>query len=166
MGKINGLLTKAQVDLAVLMLEGLSVSAAAKKIGASKSAAYRWTKLPAFVKRLEDGRRTMFAEAIGNLKAASGKAVEKLVNVMGSDDEGEARRAATTILEFGFRAKEIEEFEARIAALEARGPGGWPGGGPVYQISERFLPDMERQSTDGLGTAAGSVGKPDAQASK
>lgn len=170
MGKSNDILTKAQINLAVLMLDGQSVTAAARRLGVSKSAAYRWTKLSAFKERLEEGQRAMFSEAIGQLKAASGKAVEKLVKVMGSVDEGEARRAATTILELGFRAKELDEFEARMSTHEARIlvlETQGPGGEMVYELSERFLPVvMERQSIKDIRAAADRVKKPDARASK
>ena len=151
-------LTKLQLDAVALILEGNSLAEAARKLRVGTSTLYRWAHTDAFKEQLDAGRRVIFDEAIGRIKAASGKAVDKLVSVMRGPDLAEARKAATTILELGFRSKEMLEFEARIAALE-RMP---PGSGMIYEISEQFFPVMDSASRGLPEDEAGSVEKPGA----
>ncbi|MEN6560087.1 MAG: hypothetical protein ABFD52_04855 [Acidobacteriota bacterium] len=141
-------LTKMQLDAVVLLVQGLTAVDAAKKLAVGKSSVYRWAQLPAFKARLEAGRREIFAEATGQLRAASGKAVERLIAIMKSDDLADARLAATTILEFGFRTLEQDEFEARIRALEMN----LAGRGLIYEVTEAFLPETEHESNAGPET--------------
>lgn len=137
MGKISTL-SKKQIEVIRLILNENSITAAARKAGIGKSTVYRWLKRRVFKERLETSRAAVFAEAIAALKAAAGAAVDKLVLIMGSKDEGESRRAATTVLELSFKAVEIDEYETRISTLEDRiaggatdrGSGGPPKGRP------------------------------------
>jgi transposase len=162
MAKSEQNLTKMQLEAAALMVLGSSAVAVAKKLKVGTSSIYRWARLPAFKAQLEAGRKEVFSQAVGALKAASGTAVDRLVAIMKAEDLAEARRAATTILELGFRAKELDEFEARILALEAH----LAGQGLLYEVSEAFLPATDQLSAARPGARSQGVKKSDARASE
>jgi hypothetical protein len=69
-----------------------------------------------------EARRDAFGQSIVRLQQASGAAVDTLLKIM-EDQEAPAScrlRAAESVLEHAAKGIEIEDIEARIAALEAK----------------------------------------------
>ena len=86
--------------------------------------AWRWLKDATFQAAYREARRAVVQQAITQVQHATGEAVETLRAVM-QDSEAPASAkvsAAKTILETAVKAVELEDLEARIAALEAQGP--------------------------------------------
>ena len=114
------------------LIAGATRANAAAKAGISTRTLDRWTAEPAFRLELEAARRAAFNEGLGVLRGAVAKAVETLAALLNSKREAERRHAASELLSFAFRAHEVGELEARIAALEKAAdelthrPGGRP----------------------------------------
>jgi hypothetical protein len=83
-----------------------------------KTTLYGWLKEPSFVVALENARQEQSREALGLLRTSLLLAVRKLNDLLQSQSEAVAYRAAVTLLDHGLKAVEIVELEARIAALE------------------------------------------------
>jgi hypothetical protein len=100
-------------------------AARATKIGTQTL--YRWMKEPEFQKEYLDARRAAVAQSNARLQQASSAAVSMLLKTMvdASTSAAVRVRAANSILDHSRSAIEIEDIEARVAALEqaAKPPG-------------------------------------------
>ena len=81
----------------------------------------RWMKVPEFQIAYRETRRLAFSQSIAQLQQASSAAVSTLLKVMvdPSSPASTRVRAADSVLNHSKHAIEIEDIEARIAALEA-----------------------------------------------
>jgi transposase-like protein len=106
------------------LLVAPSVTAAAQQIGVNENTLLRWLKDAAFQTTYRDARRAVVQHAIVQVQRATGEAVETLRTVMQDADAPASARvsAAKVILETAVKAVELEDLEARIAALEVQGP--------------------------------------------
>jgi hypothetical protein len=110
---------KQELTIAAL-LTAQSVGAAAQQAGIAEPTLYRWLKDDAFQTAYRDARRAIVQQAIVQVQQATGEAVETLRAVM-QDHEAPASAkvsAAKAILETAIKAVELEDLEARLAALE------------------------------------------------
>jgi transposase-like protein len=105
------------------LLVAPSITAAAQQIGVNENTLLRWLKDAAFQTTYRDARRAVVQHAIVQVQRATGEAVETLRNVMQDSESPASARvsAAKAILETAVKAVEVEDLEARIAALEAQG---------------------------------------------
>ena len=79
---------------------------------------------PGFVEVYRKARREAFSQSVMRLQHASTAAVGTLLRVM-TDREAPAAsrvRAADVVLQTALRGMEIEDIEARVAALEQAAP--------------------------------------------
>lgn len=97
-----------------------TVREASKAGGVSESTAYRWLREAAFKEVYRIARREALEVTIASLQAASGKAVETLLEVAQDREVPATARvsASKTILEYAIKATETEELIARIEKLE------------------------------------------------
>lgn len=102
------------------LLAAPNVEQAAKLAGVSRETVYRWMREDAFQTALMEARREMRSTAIAELQAATAAAVGALRRNLAAGVPTVEVSAARAILEYGFRAKELEEFESRLAVLEDR----------------------------------------------
>jgi hypothetical protein len=93
---------------------------AAHTAGIGEVTAWRWLKEADFQAAYREARRAVVQQAITQVQRATGEAVETLRSVM-QDAEAPASAkvsAAKAILETAVKAVELEDLEARLAALE------------------------------------------------
>ena len=103
--------------------------------GVGTSTVERRLRDPRFKARLEEGGRGMVERAAQALSAGTSKAIDRLVALVDTAPAPVQLGAARAVLYMTFKAREIVEFEKRLAALEeklkkreARGPWGGRGG--------------------------------------
>lgn len=111
-------LSSPQTKAIISLLECNTVEAAAKKAKIGKVTLYKWLKDPDFMAALNEGRETLFNEALEALKAAAKKATERLIEIIDSEDEGQARLAAVAIIKYSLKGSEFKDLESRIEAIE------------------------------------------------
>jgi len=124
-------LTRKLEDAVAAMLTQRNIEEAARSVGISTATLMRWQKLPEFQEAFREGRRAAFGQCIARLQQASGVAVSVLLKVL-ADPATPASvrvRAVDSVLSHAAKGIEIEDIEARVAALElaakASKPGKW-----------------------------------------
>jgi DNA-binding transcriptional MerR regulator len=117
-------LSRKQDQAITAMVTCASITEAAAQCGLAEVTLRRWLKQDGFQQAYRDARRAVVQHAIVQVQRATGEAVETLRAVMQDTDASASARvsAAKAILETAVKAVELEDLEARIAALEAQGP--------------------------------------------
>jgi hypothetical protein len=104
MGGHGQKLTCKQEALIAALLTEPDHAAAAKKAGVGKTTLYRWMRLPEFRAAYRQARRELVEGAIGRVQAATGQAVEILLDVARNGRrDGDRVRAANSLLDHAFR---------------------------------------------------------------
>ena len=119
----NPLTPRQEQSITALLVQG-SLQAAAAASGIHEKTLRRWLREDAvFQMAYREARRAVVQHAIVQVQHATGEAVETLRNVMQDRESPASARvsAAKVILETAVKGIEIEDLEARIAALEAQG---------------------------------------------
>jgi hypothetical protein len=118
----NGRLTAKQEKAIAALLTEPSVAAAAAKAGIATSTLFGWLRDPTFDTAYRTARRAAVGHAIARLQQLSSVAVVVLATVMADKNTPASVRvaAASKLLDMALRAVEIEDLEARVAALEER----------------------------------------------
>src|ERR1041385_3591611 len=94
---------------------------AARAVGIGVATLLRWQKLPEFQKAYREARRAAHGQSVARLQQATGAAVTTLLKVL-VDPATPASvkvRAADSVLDHSAKAIELEDIEARVAAIEA-----------------------------------------------
>jgi hypothetical protein len=93
---------------------------AARAADISPRTLFRWLEMQEFKAAYLKARRNAFGHATARLQQASGAAASTLLKIMLDKDAPTSSRlrAAESILSHGAKAIEIEDIEARVAALE------------------------------------------------
>jgi lambda repressor-like predicted transcriptional regulator len=111
---------KGDAALVAALAGGASIKEAATRAGLSERTAHRRLDEPAVRAQVAAARADMVASAGGVLARAATAAAATLSHLMSSTYPPSTRLAAArSVLELGSRLREAEEFEARLAALEA-----------------------------------------------
>ncbi len=113
-------LTPKQEEAILALLTNPGVEQAARAIEIAPRTLYRWLNQPAFDKAYRKARRAAFGQGTARLQQATGAAVSAVLKVM-VDQQSPAStrlRAADLVLTHGAKAIEIDDIEARVAALE------------------------------------------------
>jgi len=108
-------------DAVAALLTQRNTDEAARAVGISPATLMRWQKLPEFVTAYREARRMAFGQAIARLQQGTSAAATTLLKTM-IDPATPASvkvRAAEAIFNHAAKAIEIEDIEARVAALEA-----------------------------------------------
>src|SRR5713101_6994542 len=105
----------------VALLTQRTTQDAAESIGIGTATLLRWMKDPEFDAAYREARRAAFSQSIARLQQMSGAAAATLGKVMVDPNTPASTkvRAADSILDHAAKAIEIEDIEARLAALEA-----------------------------------------------
>jgi hypothetical protein len=107
-------------QLIAALLAHATVEQAAAAVGIAKWTAWKWMRDPDFQRAYQGARTETLRQATAQLRAAATKAVKALADICeGGQMEAARVSAARAILESAFRAHELEDLAARIAALES-----------------------------------------------
>jgi hypothetical protein len=120
--KTNELTPKQHKTIAALLATP-TIAAAAAVVSVGERTVHTWLGERTFADAYRDARRAAVTQAVTRLQQVSGVAVGVLVQVMANKDNPASTRvnAAKTVLEFAFRAVELEDIQARLDALEQAG---------------------------------------------
>lgn len=120
--------TRKKEEAIAALLKQRNIEEAARAIGIGTQTLLRWMKVPDFDKAYREARRAAFSQSVARLQQASGAAVSTLLKIMvdPSAPPSTRVRAADSVLDHSAKSIEIEDIEARVAALEraAGGSGG------------------------------------------
>ena len=113
-------------DAIAALLTQRNVDEAARAAGIGTRTLLRWLQLPEFQKAFRDARRAAFSQSIARLQqGASAAATTLLKTMIDPNTPASVRvRAAEAIFNHAAKAIEIEDIEARVAALEAASASG------------------------------------------
>jgi hypothetical protein len=113
-------LTPKQEEAVLALLTNQGVDNAARAVGIAPRTLYRWMNEPLFDKTYRKARRDAFGQGTARLQQASGAAVSSVLKIMVDQHTPASTklRAADLVLTHGAKAIEIEDIEARVAALE------------------------------------------------
>ena len=116
---VNDLTPKQHLALEALLRTG-SINGAAKAANVTRQTINKWLKLPAFQAAYRDARRRLVDRAVIQLQRHSEAASIRLLGLLTDKNVPHATvlAACKTVLELALHAVEIDDFEARIAALE------------------------------------------------
>lgn len=100
------------------LMDGIDLAQVCRNVNISKSTLYNWLQEPEFRSELDRQRKELIDCALNKLKTGIGKAVDKLISLLESENEFISRRAAESILEYAFKLKELEDLTQRIEKVE------------------------------------------------
>jgi transposase-like protein len=110
---------KREEAIAALLTQR-NIEEAAKQVGVAPNTLLKWMKEPEFDKAYREARRKAFGQSIARLQQASSAAVTTVLKLMVDVNAPASTRlrAADIVLERTSKAIELEDIEARLAALE------------------------------------------------
>ena len=119
-------LGRKQEEAIAALLSQRSIDDAARACGVGTRTLLRWLKLPEFNAAYREARRAAVSQSVARLQQATGAAVSTLLKVMVDPNTPASTRvrAADSVLDHSAKAIEIEDIEARVAALEATSASG------------------------------------------
>ncbi len=100
------------------LIEHSTVAEAAKASNISTRSIFRWMQRAEFMEQFKVAQRAVVDEAVGDLQAATKRAVSTLVKNLDDESPAVANRAAQIILSQALRAIEMTEVLERLAKLE------------------------------------------------
>ena len=108
-------------DAVAALLTQRNMEEAAKAVGISTTTLMSWLKQPEFQTAYREAKRAAFSQAIARLQQGSVAAATALLKtIVDPNTPASVRvRASECVLNHGLRALEVEDIEARVAALEA-----------------------------------------------
>lgn len=119
---------RKQEEAIAALLVHRSIEEAAKASGVGYKTLLRWLEVPQFKQRYLEARRKAVQQAIARLQQATGAASLTVLKLMSDPNVPAAvrLRAAEAVFVHAIKGVEIEEIEARLAALEeaAQKPDG------------------------------------------
>jgi hypothetical protein len=112
--------TRKKEDAIAALMTQRNVEEAARVAGIGHQTLLRWLKVPEFQDAYRQARRDAFAQSTARLQHASSAAVTTLLKVMTDQNSpASARvRAAECVLDRTCKGIEVEDIEARVAAIE------------------------------------------------
>ncbi len=115
---IGGELPADQEKALAALLTCRTIGSAAKKAGVGERTLHRWLNDPVFRQAYLAARRQVLEQATSVLQRASAAAVTALEKNLTCGTPTAEIAAAKAILDYGFKAVETEEFDARLLRLE------------------------------------------------
>ena len=103
------------------LLTQRNIEEAAKSVGISPNTLLNWIKVPEFQMAYREARRAAYSQAVARLQQGATAAATTLLKTMiDPNTPASVRvRAAECVMNHATKAIEIEDIEARVAALEA-----------------------------------------------
>jgi hypothetical protein len=112
---------RKQEEAIAALLTQRNIDEAAKTVGIAPNTLLKWMKLPEFDTAYREARRAAYKQAVARLQQGTSAAATTLLKML-IDPATPASvkvRAAEAIFNHATKAIEIEDIEARVAALEA-----------------------------------------------
>ncbi len=108
-------------DLAILaLLTEPTMKSAAEKAGVAEITLWRWMQQAEFKEKYQTAKREAVSHATAKLRQSMTVAIDALVE-MAKDKKTPAMARATacrTLIEYGFKAHEMEDLQERVERLE------------------------------------------------
>lgn len=120
----NQKLDPGQVQAIAALLTEKDTKSAAAKAGISEATIYRWLREDTdFKAALHAAEAQLIDQAVRRLAGAANDAIGVLVTIMNNKRAAASVRvrAATVVIEQLVKLRELNNFEERLAAVEARG---------------------------------------------
>jgi hypothetical protein len=107
-------------DAIAALLTQRNVEEAARAAGIGTRTLLRWLKIPEFDAAYRQARRAAFGQTIARLQQGSSAAATTLMKLMvdAATPPSTRARCSESIISFSSKAIELEDIEARLAALE------------------------------------------------
>jgi transposase-like protein len=120
---------RKQEEAVAALLTQRNIEEAARSIGVAPNTLLNWMKLPEFQAAYREARRAAFGQSIARLQQGTSAAATTLLKTMiDSNTPASVKvRAAEAIFNHAAKAIEIEDIEARVAALERAAEVSTPG---------------------------------------
>jgi transposase-like protein len=120
---------RKQEEAVAALLTQRNIEEAARSIGVAPNTLPNWMKLPEFQAAYREARRAAFGQSIARLQQGTSAAATTLLKTMiDSNTPASVKvRAAEAIFNHAAKAIEIEDIEARVAALERAAEVSTPG---------------------------------------
>lgn len=116
--RVNSL-TGKQVVFLTHLLTARTVEQACGKAKIGRSTYYEWLKDETFREEITRQRRELVEEAFGLLKGTLIKAVEEMAKLLDETNPAIRRLACKDIIDFNFKAIELQEIEERLEKIES-----------------------------------------------
>jgi DNA-binding MurR/RpiR family transcriptional regulator len=120
-GKGHGEKQTRKQDLAILaLLTEKTLKDAAEKAGIGEATLWRWMQQDSFKEKYQDAKRETVSHVTARLRHSMTIAVDALVSMAENPKTPAMARAsaARTLLEYGFKAHEMEDLQGRVEQLE------------------------------------------------
>ena len=111
-------LTNRQKYSIPLMLAARSIEEGCRMAGIAKQTWYNWMRDEGFKEAVCEQREAVVSEALDRLKAAVTGAVEGLTGLVNAEEKNIRLRACAEVIDYVMKARELEDLERRLAALE------------------------------------------------
>jgi transposase-like protein len=120
---------RKQEEAVAALLTQRNIEEAARSIGVAPNTLLNWMKLPEFQAAYREARRSAFSQSIARLQQGTAAAATTLLKTMiDSNTPASVKvRAAEAIFNHAAKAIEVEDIEARVAALERAAEASTPG---------------------------------------
>ncbi|WP_257349060.1 hypothetical protein [Pseudalkalibacillus decolorationis] len=120
MRELEGKLSRKQEIAVMALLTEPTIKQAAEKVQVNEATLYRWLQLEGFQDMYKNAKRQAVEQATARLQQSSTLAVNTLNDVMSNPKAAAMARvtAAKTVLEFAYKAYELDELQERVEALE------------------------------------------------
>lgn len=111
---------RKQEEAIAALLSHRGIEEAARASGVGYKTLLRWLEIPEFRNRYMEARRKAVHQAIARLQQATGAASLTILKLMTDPNVPAAvkLRAAESVIDHAIKAIEMEDIEARLAALE------------------------------------------------
>jgi hypothetical protein len=111
-------LSNRQKHAIPLILKARSIEEGCRAAGITRQTWYAWTRDEAFAEQVSIQREAIVAESLDRLKAAVTGAVEGLTDLVDAEETNIRLRACGQVLDYFMKARELEDMERRLSALE------------------------------------------------
>lgn len=115
----NGKLTGRQKRAIAAILSSRNKDAAALTSGIPASTIYRWMSDPVFKAALTAAEAELLSTAGRRLLAGIDEALDELWGLTQNGEPADRRHALKNWLDYAIKIREVDDHEARLAALEA-----------------------------------------------